>query len=378
MGPLAGLRVIELAGIGPAPYAAMLLGDLGAEVIRVDRPTGGLQGIDRLTGRNRRSVGLNLKHPEAVTVCLDIVATADALIEGMRPGVAERLGIGPEPCLDRNPRLVYGRMTGWGQEGAQRDRAGHDINYVAVSGALGSIGQAGGKPIVPLNLVGDLGGGALFLVMGVLAALVERNTSGSGQVVDAAMVDGAASLMTMFYEMKALDVWDMGRGGNLLDGGAPFYDTYETEDGQWMAVGSLEPQFFATMLDVAGIDGFSVTDQYQRSRWPELRGELERVFLTRSRDEWTALFEGTDACVWPVLSMSEAPDHPINRSRGVFTEVGGIIQPSPAPRFSRTKPDRLEPTPPMGVDTDQVLEALGYGPERIRRLHECGAVFSPA
>ncbi len=376
MGPLAGVRVIELAGIGPAPYAAMLLGDLGADVIRVDRPGGGLQGIDRLTGRNRRSVGLNLKDPEAVTVCLDLVATADVLIEGMRPGVAERLGIGPVPCLDINPRLVYGRMTGWGQQGAQRDRAGHDINYVAVSGALGSIGQAGGKPIAPLNLVGDFGGGALFLVMGVLAALVERSTSGSGQIVDAAMIDGAASLMTMFYEMKALGVWDKGRGANLLDGGAPFYDTYETKDGEWMSVGPLEPQFFATMLDVTGIDGFSVADQYNRSRWPELRDLMKRVFLTRSRDEWTMLFDGTDACVWPVLSMSEAPDHPINRSRGVFTEIDGIIQPAPAPRFSRTKPGRPDPTPPMGGDTDEILGALGYGPARIRSLHERGAVYS--
>ncbi len=377
MGPLAGIRVVELAAIGPVPYAAMLLGDLGADVVRVDRPAGAdPYGLARVTGRNRRSLGVDLKHPDGIAVCLDLVATADVLLEGMRPGVAERLGIGPEPCLERNQRLIYGRMTGWGQEGPQRDRAGHDIDYIAVSGALAAIGGNDAKPTVPLNLVGDFGGGALFLVMGVLAALIERGTSGRGQVIDAAMVDGSASLMTMFYELKALGLWDGGRGSNLIDGGAPFYDTYETADGEWMAVGALEPKFFAALLNLLGITDFDVSSQYERSSWPGLRRRLVEAFLSRSRDEWEGVFGDTDACVWPVLDIDEAPRHPMNVSRDVFVDVAGVIQPAPAPRFSRTGTDPPRPPAVAGESTASLLGELGYGQDRINSLHESGAVFS--
>lgn len=375
MGPLAGLRVIELAGIGPAPYAAMLLGDLGADVIRVDRPGGGLAGFDRVTCRSRRSIGVNLKDAAGVEVVLDLAAGADVLLEGMRPGVAERLGIGPATCHRRNPRLVYGRMTGWGQEGPDRDRAGHDIDYIAMSGVLGSMGTADGKPVVPLNLIGDFGGGSLFLVLGVLAAVLESRSSGNGQVVDAAMVDGAASLMTMFYELRASGLWEGARGTNLLDGGAPFYDTYETADGEWMAVGALEPQFFATLLRLLGLDGFPVERQFDHRSWPELRSQLTGLFRTRSRDDWVEVFAGSDACVWPVLSMDEAHRHPSNRARGVFVEVDGVVQPAPAPRFSRTSPGTPGPTPYAGEHTAAVLHQLGYGDDQIGRLHETGAVF---
>ena len=378
MGPLAGLRVIELAGIGPTPYAAMLLGDLGADVIRVDRPgKGGLAGLGRVTCRSRRSIGVNLKNPSGVEVVLDLIAGADVMIEGMRPGVAERLGIGPGPCLVRNPRLVYGRMTGWGQEGPHRDRAGHDIDYIAMSGVLGAIGTADGKPVVPLNLIGDFGGGSLFLVLGVLAAVLECRSSGNGQVVDAAMVDGAASLMTMFYELRAGGWWDGDRGLNLLDGGAPFYDTYETADGGWLAVGALEPQFFATLLRLIGLDAFPVDRQFDRRSWPDLRRQLTDLFQTRSRDDWMEVFADSDACVWPVLSMDEAQRDPSNRARGLFVEVDGSAQPAPAPRFSRTSPEKPSPTPGPGVHTAAVLRQLGYGDDRIQRLHETGAVFGP-
>lgn len=377
MGPLAGVRVIELAGIGPAPYAAMLLGDLGADVIRIDRPPGsGFPGFDRMTCRSRRSIGLNLKHPDGTAVALDLVAGADVLIESLRPGVAERLGIGPEPCLERNARIVYGRMTGWGQQGPNRDRAGHDINYIGLSGALGSITDRRGRPVVPLNLVGDFGGGALFLVMGVLAALVERNSSGRGQVVDAAMVDGAASLMTMFHEMHAMGLWEGRPGTNLLDGGAPFYDVYETADGRWVSVGALEPQFFELLLDKLGLSGFTITDQYDRTRWPELRRALETAFRGRSRSSWEDLFAGCDACVWPVLTMADALTHPLNEARGVFADVGGVSQPSPAPRFSRSVPGSLRADRGPGADTDAILAELGYADERIDQLYRTGATFS--
>jgi alpha-methylacyl-CoA racemase len=356
----------------------MLLGDLGADVIRIDRPAGAdLYGFAQVNGRNRRSLGLDLKHPDGVEVCLDLIATADVLLEGMRPGVAERLGIGPDECHRRNQGLIYGRMTGWGQEGPQRARAGHDIDYIAVSGALGAIGAGGGgKPIVPLNLVGDFGGGALFLVMGVLAALVERSASGHGQVIDAAMVDGAASLMTMFYEMRALGLWEGSRGGNLIDGGAPFYDTYQTADGRWMAVGALESKFFAVLLEVLEVTDFDVADQYERGGWPRLRGAIADAFRSRSRDDWEDRFRDTDACAWPVLDIEEAPRHPINVSRSVFIDVAGVTQPGPAPRFSRTAADPPNAPLPTGASTDAILGELGYDQDRIRLLHQSGAVFS--
>ena len=375
MAPLSGIRVVELAGLGPGPFAAMLLGDLGAEVIRVDRPNGGGSlGLDQVTCRNRTSIGVNLKNPAGVEVLLELAATADVLIEGMRPGVIERLGLGPDACLDRNPRLIYARMTGWGQTGPPRDRAGHDINYIALSGALDSIGSVGSKPTLPLNLVGDFGGGSLYLIMGVLAALVERSASGLGQVIDVAMVDGAASLMTMFYEFKARGLWAGQRGDNLLDGGAPFYDTYETADGGWMAVGALEPRFFAELIDRLGLD-FAVTDQYNRARWPELRQMLADAFRSQERHEWEALFIKSDACVWPVLPMDEAPGHPLNASREVFVDVGGVVQPAPAPRFSRTRLGPPSPPPAPGADTVSILERIGVDSDRIDALFDTRAVF---
>jgi len=377
MGPLAGVRIIELAGIGPVPYAAMLLADLGADVIRIERPPGGgLHGLDRVNCRNRRSIGLDLKQAAGVAVALDLAASADVFVEGLRPGVAERLGIGPEPCLRRNLRLVYGRMTGWGQQGPNRDRAGHDINYIGISGALGSIGDRNGRPVVPLNLIGDLGGGALFLVMGVLAALVERDSSGRGQVIDAAMVDGSASLMTVFHEIKAHGLWEGQAGTNLLDGGAPFYDVYETKDGRWMSVGALEPKFFGLLLQRLDLAGFTVADQCDRSRWPELRLALETTFRARTRMEWEDVFRETDACVWPVLTMADAVGHPLNEARAVFTEVGGVVQPSPAPRFSRTAPEHPRAAGDPGADTESILADLGYDENKVARLYGTGAAFS--
>ncbi len=376
MGPLTGVRIVELAGLGPVPFAAMLLGDLGADVIRVDRPGDrDALGLARVTCRNRRSLGLNLKHPQAVAVLLDLVEDTDVFLEGLRPGVTERLGIGPDVCLERNPRLVYGRMTGWGQHGPLRDRAGHDINYIALSGVLDSIGDREAGPVPPLNLVGDLGGGALYLVMGVLAALVERQESGLGQVVDTAMVDGAASLMTMFYELRSLGLWTGGRGKNLLDGGAPFYDAYQTADGGWMAVGALEPQFFAELLTILGIDEYDASRQYDSTTWPELRALLSGRFASRSRVDWEARFAGSDACVAPVLSMDEAPTHPHNKERGVFVTLDGVTQAGPAPRFSRTETASPTAPPPPGSDTDAVLGELGVDPERIAALRHDSAVF---
>ena len=326
-GPLAGIEVIELAGIGPGPFCAMLLGDLGADVVRVDRTrkpddrTPDL--VNHLQGRNKRSISVDLKHHDGRDVVLSLVERADVLIEGFRPGVAERLGLGPESCHERNPRLVYGRMTGWGRDGPLADKAGHDINYIGLTGALHAIGREGERPVPPLNLVGDYGGGALYLAMGILAALFERSLTGVGDVVDAAMVDGAASLMTPIYEMLSHGLWKDARGENLLDGAAPFYDTYETSDGKFMAVGPIEPQFFANMLDGLGLDE-PLPEQSDADRWPELRDRIAARFSTRTRDEWAALFSDRDACVTPVLSMSEAPDHRHNRFRGVFVEVDGV------------------------------------------------------
>jgi alpha-methylacyl-CoA racemase len=376
MGPLSGIRVIEVAGIGPGPFCAMLLADLGAEVIRIDRPGGSsFLGLDKTMSRSRRSLGLDLKNPDAVEILLDLAATADVLIEGLRPGVAERLGFGPDTCLERNERIVYGRMTGWGQDGPNRDRAGHDINYVALSGALDAIGAPGGKPIVPLNLIGDFGGGALYLAMGVLAALVERSVSGCGQVIDAAMVDGAASLMSMFYEFKAMGMWEGERGHNLLDGGAPFYDVYETAEGGHVSVGPLEPQFFEEFLDLLGIDDIDPDTQYDQSTWPELRRRIADALSSETRDEWSVRFADSDGCVWPVLSMAEAPQHPHNAARGTFVSVDGTVQPGPAPRFSRTELPAPTAPPPTGRDTDAIVTDLGVAASRLAELRESGAVF---
>ncbi|HEY8081656.1 MAG TPA: CaiB/BaiF CoA-transferase family protein, partial [Acidimicrobiales bacterium] len=337
-GPLSGVRIVELAGIGPAPYACMLLADAGADVLRLDRP--GPPPTEEphwdLLNRSRPSVAIDLKHPDAPGVVLDLVSSADALIEGMRPGVAERLGLGPGPCLERNPRLVYGRMTGWGQDGPLANAVGHDIDYIAVSGALHAIGRAGERPLPPINLVGDFGGGGMLLAFGVVAALYEARGSGYGQVVDAAMTDGSASLMTMAHSFLAAGLSSEERGTNLLDTGAHFYEVYETSDGRYVAVGAIEPRFYAALLEGLGLDAGELPRQMDSSSWPQMKARFAELFAQRSRDEWEVHFAGTEACVAPVLSPLEAPDHAHNAARGTFVEVAGVRQPGPAPRFSRT------------------------------------------
>lgn len=379
-GPLAGLHILEIAALGPASYCAMLLSDLGAEVVRIDRlvpPERGVLDADPrfdLLNRGRRSVAIDLKHPEGVTTVLRLAERADALLEGFRPGVAERLGIGPDACLARNPRLVYGRMTGWGQKGPLAETAGHDINYIALTGALASIGRRGERPVPPLNLVGDFGGGALFLALGVLAALFEAARSGRGQVVDAAMVDGSASLMTMIHGLFAAGGWQAERGVNLLDGGSPFYDVYETADGLHLAVGALEPKFWSELLQRAGLDPAELPPQEDRARWPELRCRLEEVFRHHTRDEWCRIFEGSDACVAPVLTLAEATGHPHLVARQTFVTVDGVVQPAPAPRFSRTPGTIQSPPRRPGSDTEEVLAAWGLPAAEIERLRAAGVI----
>ncbi|GGU27998.1 CaiB/BaiF CoA transferase family protein [Streptomyces coeruleorubidus] len=355
-GPLTGVRVVELAGIGPGPFAAMLLADLGADVVRVDRPGGPGLAIDPaydVTNRNKRSVVVDLKAPDGPDRVLGLAARADVLVEGYRPGVAERLGVGPEPCHARNPALVYGRMTGWGQDGPLADRAGHDIAYIAPTGTLGMIGRPDEPPAVPANLLGDYAGGSLYLVVGVLAALHHARATGAGQVVDAAIVDGVSHLATMIHGMLAAGGWQDRRGANLLDGGCPYYGTYETADGRYMAVGALEPQFYEEFLTLLGIENQAAARK-DVTRWGELREQVAARFKTRTRDEWTAVFDGTDACVAPVLSLREAPHHPHLAARGTFTDHGGITQPAPAPRFSTTPTSvRTGPARP-GADTADV------------------------
>ncbi|MER6015581.1 CaiB/BaiF CoA transferase family protein [Streptomyces bluensis] len=360
-GPLVGVRVVELAGIGPGPFAAMLLADLGADVVRVDRPDGSGLAIDPaydVTNRNKRSVIVDLKSEDGPDLVLDLVDRADILIEGYRPGVAERLGVGPETCHARNPRLVYGRMTGWGQHGPLAGRAGHDIAYIAPTGTLGMIGSPEEPPAVPANLVGDYAGGSLYLVVGVLAALHHARATGTGQVVDAAIVDGAAHLATMIHGMLAAGRWQDRRAANLLDGGCPFYGTYETADGRYMAVGALEQQFYEEFVDLLGIRD-QAPARKDVARWGELRERVAARFKARTRDEWTAVFEGSDACVAPVLSLREAPHHPHLAARGTFTDFGGITQPAPAPRFSATRTSlRGGPAQP-GADTAAVARDWG-------------------
>ncbi|MER7347238.1 CaiB/BaiF CoA-transferase family protein [Streptomyces aurantiacus] len=355
-GPLAGVRVVELAGIGPGPFAAMLLADLGADVVRVDRPGAPGLAIDPaydITNRNKRSVVVDLKAPEGVERVLALVERADVLVEGYRPGVAERLGVGPEVCHARNPKLVYGRMTGWGQDGPLAQRAGHDIAYIALTGTLGMIGEPGEPPTVPVNLLGDYAGGSLYLAVGVLAALHHARATGTGQVVDAAIVDGAAHLASMIHGMMAAGGWQDRRGANLLDGGCPFYGTYETADGQYMAVGALEQQFYDEFIELIGLREIAPARK-DLARWGELRQAVAARFKTRTRAEWTALFDGSDACVAPVLSLREAPHHPHLAARGTFTDHSGITQPAPAPRFSATPVSvRTGPAQP-GADTADV------------------------
>ena len=357
-GPLAGLRVVELAGIGPAPHAAMVLADLGADVVRVDRPTGrglrlGTAGARNAVHRGRRSVFADLKSDVGRDLVLDLASHADVLLEGLRPGVAERLGVGPEPCLTRNPRLIYGRVTGWGQEGPRAAQVGHDINYIGLTGALHAIGRRGEPPPPPLNLVGDFGGGSMLLLVGVLAGLWERGRSGRGQVIDAAMVDGTALLTQMMYALRGMDAWTDDRASNLLDGGAPFYDTYQCADGGYVALGALEPQFFAALLDGLGLDREEVGGQHDRSRWPAMRQTFADRFASRPRDEWAAHFASLDACVTPVLSFTEAVSDPHLAARGTYLELDGIPQAAPAPRFSRTPPAR--PATDGPVDPAEIL-----------------------
>jgi alpha-methylacyl-CoA racemase len=379
MGPLAGITVVEIAGIGPGPFCGMMLADLGAEVIRVDRVQS-VQGGDPerppsdLLARGRRSVGVDLKSPDGVEVVLSLVERADALFEGFRPGVAERLGIGPEECLARNPRLVYGRMTGWGRDGPYASAAGHDINYIALAGALDPIGRRGGPPVPPLNLVGDFGGGGLVLAFGLLAGLLEARTSGQGQVIDAAMVDGAAALMTMTHSFRAMGIWEDERGTNMLDTGAHFYDVYETADGRYVSIGSIEPQFYAELLRLTGLEGEELPWQHERAEWPAMKERLAAIFRTKTRDEWCELMEGTDVCFAPVLAIPEAVDHPHNVARGTFVEVAGIRQPGPAPRFSRTPAAIARPPSHAGQHTDEILTEAGFDADRIAKLREAGAI----
>ena len=380
MGPLAGLRVVELASIGPGPLCAMLLADLGADVLRIDRvePSGlGVPTDTRfeITGRSRRSVALDIKQPAGREAALKLIDRADILIEGWRPGVAERLGLGPADCHARNPGLVYGRMTGFGQTGPLSQAAGHDINYIALTGALHAIGT-GERPIPPLNLVGDYGGGALFLAFGLMAAVFERSRSGQGQVVDAAMVDGASTLMSIFHGLAAAGRWDVSkREDNLLDGGAPFYGTYATADGQWVSIGPLEPKFFAELVQRLGLDPSWPRRQYDKQGWPALRAEITRAFASKTRAEWQALLEGTDVCFAPVLRLDEVAAHPHAQARGGYIQVNGITQPAPAPRFSRSAPEAPRPPVRAGAHTDAVLAEAGYSADQIAQLRRDGVAM---
>ena len=375
-GPLSGIRIIEMAGIGPGPFCGMLLSDMGAEVIRIDRTAlkdaSGTRTL-RLMERGRRSVGLDLKQPEAIEIALKLIDSADALFEGFRPGVMERLGLGPKVCLVRNPKLVYGRMTGWGQTGPLAQAAGHDINYIAISGALAGIGTKA-QPLPPLNLVGDFGGGAMYLAMGLLAGILNARSTGQGQVVDAAMTDGAASLMTMFYGLQAGKRWSTQRESNFLDGGAHFYGTYECADGKFVAIGSIEPQFYALLLEKAGLTDAEWSAQWDSNAWSALKAKLGAVFQTKTRAQWCALMEGTDVCFAPVMDLREAPQHPHNLARQAFVDVGGELQPAPAPRFSATPSVVQGPAVAGGTHTREVLAELGFSVSELDRLTDAKTI----
>ena len=371
-GPLQGIRIIELAGIGPGPFAGMMLADHGAEVIRVDRPGARIDARDPLL-RGRRVIGVDLKSDEGKALVLDLVKSADALFEGFRPGVTERLGLGPAECHAVNPKLVYGRMTGWGQFGPYANAAGHDINYIALAGALHAYGRAGAKPTPPINMVGDFGGGGMMLAFGMVSALLHAKNTGQGQVIDCAMTDGAAALMAMIWGFRANGIWKDERGVNLLDTGAHMYDTYECADGKWISIGSLEPQFYALLLEKTGLkDDADFAAQMNSAQWPALKERLTTLFKTRTRDDWCADMEMTDVCFAPVLSMSEAPHHPHNAARGTFVEADGVMQPAPAPRYSATVSD----TPRMTkiADTDAILAELGYDAGKVEALKAAGTV----
>jgi len=378
-GPLTSLKVVELVGIGPGPFAAMLLADMGADVLRVHRVESVERGFDPggvpVLDRNRRSVGIDLKHPDGVETVLRLVEQADALLEGFRPGVTERLGVGPNQCLARNPRLVYGRMTGWGQDGPMAQAAGHDIDYIALAGALAHFGREGQKPTPPLNMVGDFGGGGMFLAFGVVCGVLEARQSGAGQVVDAAMIDGSALLMAMMWGLRHLGAFDEDHHGtNVLDTGAPFYDTYECADGAYVAVGALEPQFYAELLAKTGLAGEELGEQMDRAGWPRLRARLTELFKTKTRDEWRALLEDSDACFAPVLTMSEAAEHPHVRARETVVKHDGVLQPAPAPRFSRTKPELRLPAPKPGEHTEAALLDWGFSADELVALRDDGAI----
>ena len=372
-GPLAGLKVIEFAGIGPGPFCGMLLSDLGADVVRIDRKGGRGGSKFDVTGRGRRSVALDLKVPASIEACLKLAETADVVFEGFRPGVMERLGLGPDVVLKRNPKIVYGRMTGWGQTGPYANAAGHDMNYIAISGALHAIGTED-KPIPPLNLVGDFGGGALYLAFGLLAGVIHARATGQGQVIDCAMSDGAASLMAMFYGMKGSGMWRDERRANLLDGGAHFYDTYQCSDGGWISIGSIEPQFYALLLEKTGITDPQFQNQMSREDWPQLRAKLEAVIRTKTRDAWCELMAGTDVCFAPVLTLEEAPRHEHNAARETFVTVEGVVQPAPAPRFSATPGAVQGPPPSIGGHNDAALADWGFADDEVARLKAVGAL----
>ncbi len=378
-GPLDGVRIIELAGLGPAPFAGMMLADAGADIIRIDRseratyPPNTEPHVD-LMNRGRRSVAVDLKHPDGVGLVLRLVEQADGLMEGFRPGVAERLGMGPEDCLARNPRLVYGRMTGWGQEGPMATAAGHDIDYIALAGALEPMARAGERPFPPLNLVGDFGGGGMMLAFGMCAAIISARQTGAGQVVDAAMVDGAAALMTMTYTLRSSGIWREERGTNLLDTGAHFYEVYETSDGGFMALGAIEPQFYAALLRGLDLDAEDLPEQMDREAWPQMKERFAALFATKTRAEWEAVFDGTDACVAPVLSPWEAPSHPHMQARGTFTEVAGVVQPSPAPRFQGTPGAIRRPPPNPGQHGDEALADWGLSADEVAELRSSKAI----
>lgn len=375
MGPLKGIKVIEMAGIGPGPFCAMMLSDMGAEVIRVDRLAHKGSGHKaNVLNRGRRSIAVDLKNPEGVATVQRLIDGADVVIEGFRPGVMERLGLGPDACLERNSRLVFGRMTGWGQDGPLALAAGHDINYISIGGALGAMGYADRPPAPPLNLVGDFGGGAMYLLAGVLAALVERGMSGKGQVIDAAMTDGTASLLSPFYGMMAMGMWTKERMDNRLDGGAHYYGSYACADGKFISIGSIEPQFYALLLELCEIDDPEFAKQNDKQHWASLRGKLEALFITQPRDHWCALLEGTDVCFAPVLDLQEAPTHPHNVARQSFVEIDGVTQPAPAPRFSRTPSSVQAPAAIAGEHSEAILNDWGFNSSEISALKQGGAI----
>ena len=375
MGPLKGIKVVEMAGIGPGPFCAMMLSDMGAEVIRVDRLAHKGSGHRaNVLNRGRRSIAVDLKNPDGVAAVQQLIDGADVVIEGFRPGVMERLGLGPDTCLARNPRLVFGRMTGWGQSGPLAPAAGHDINYISIGGALGAMGYSDRPPAPPLNLVGDFGGGAMYLLAGVLAALVERGTSGQGQVIDAAMTDGTASLLSPFYGMMAMGMWTKERMDNRLDGGAHYYGSYACADGKFISIGSIEPQFYALLLELCEIDDPEFAKQNDKQHWASLRGKLEVLFATQTRDHWCALLEGTDVCFAPVLDLQEAPQHPHNVARQSFVEIDGVTQPAPAPRFSRTPTSVKAPAAMAGEHSEEILSDWGFAANEISALKQARAI----